>query len=105
MRPLLIAVAAGAALAPPAAADTVVVADPTAANVTMYGSPAAYSHRAGDGTSRLMISAGGRATEAPVPPSRTPYDPDLGPTSSNRRVVIYARDGDLCRYDIGSSAE
>ena len=36
---------------------------------------------------------------------RAPYDPDLGPTASNGRTVVYARGGDLYRFDVGSTAE
>ena len=102
---LLTLLGLGGAFAPAASADSVVVPDPTAANVTVYGSTAAYSRRADDGTYRLMILSEGSATEAPVPPSRAPYDPDLGPTASNGRTVVYARGGDLYRFDVGSTAE
>jgi hypothetical protein len=95
-----------AAIAPAAAsADSVLVADPSASNVTVYGSTAAWSRKADDGTYRLVIRDRGQVADAPVPPSSRPYDPDLGPTSSNARVVVYARDGDLYRYTVGSGAE
>lgn len=98
--------ATGAVLAPAASADTLLVSDPTAANVTMAGSTAAWSRRADDGSYRLVIRDGGKVADAPVPPSSQPYDPDLGPLAgSTARVVVYARGGDLYRYDVGGAAE
>src|SRR4051794_33641958 len=103
---LMASLAAGAVLAPAATADTVVVDDPTAANVTIVGSTAAWSRRADDGTYRLVVRDGGRVADAPVPPSNQPFDPDLGPLSgSTARVIVYARGGDLYRYDVGAAAE
>ena len=89
----------------PAHADSVVAADPTAANVTAYGATSAWSRRADDGTYRLVIRAGRVIADAPVPSSPVPFDPDLGPTSDNRRVIVYARGGDLYRFDVGASGE
>ncbi len=100
----LAAVAACAIAAAPAAADTTVIADPTAQNVTAYGSTAAWSRKAADGY-RLVVSSGGTVADAPVPASTTPYDPDLGPTTTNGRAIVYARGGDLYRYDVGTAAE
>ena len=40
-----------------------------------------------------------------MPVSSKPYDPDLGPTSSNGRAIVYARGGDIYRYDVGAAAE
>src|SRR3954453_23321085 len=88
-----------------ASADTLLVADPTAANVTVYGRPAAWWRRADDGTFRLVVRNGGEVADAPVPTSGHPFDPDLGPTSGNRRVVVSARDGALYRYDVGAGGE
>jgi hypothetical protein len=105
LSPLLAALAAGAVLAPNAAADTLLVDDPSASNVTAYGATSAWSRKATDGTYRLVVRNDGQVADAPVPPSPQPYDPDLGPTSANRRVIVYARGGDLCRYDVGSAAE
>jgi hypothetical protein len=99
------AVAAVAALgAGPAAADTTVAADPTAQNVTAYGSTAAWSQKAADGY-HLVIRHNGAIVANPVPVSPKPYDPDLGPTKANGRTVVYARGGDLYRYDVGAAAE
>src|SRR4051794_29041283 len=85
---LVAALAAGAVMAPAATADTLVVDDATAANVTMAGSTAAWSRRADDGTYRLVVRDGGRVADAPVPPSNQPLDPDLGPLGgSNARVI------------------
>ena len=94
------------AMAPSAAsADSVLAADPSASNITVYGSTAAWSRKADDGTYRLVVRDGGQVADAPVPPSSRPYDPDLGPTSANGRVVVYARGGDLYRYDVGAAGE
>ena len=98
------AISALATVPADAAADTTVVADPTAQNVTAYGSTAAWSRKAADGY-RLVVAQGATAVDAPVPASPTPYDPDLGPTKANGRAIVYARDGDLYRYDVGAAAE
>ncbi len=90
--------------AAPAAADTTAVADPTAQNVTAYGSTAAWSRKAADGY-HLVVAHGGAVADAPVPASSEAYDPDLGPTKSNGRTIVYARGGDLYRYDVGTAAE
>lgn len=87
-----------------AAADTTVIADPTAQNVTAYGTTAAWSRRAADGY-HLVVAQGATIADAPVPVSSRPYDPDLGPTSSNGRAIVYARGGDIYRYDVGATAE
>jgi hypothetical protein len=102
---LAAALIAGAIAAPAAAADTLLVADPSASNVTVYGSTAAWSRKDADGTYRLVIRDGGTVADAPVPAAARPYDPDLGPTSGNGRVVVYARGGDLYRYDVGAAGE
>jgi len=100
----LATVAISAIGAGPAAADTTVVADPTAQNATAYGSTAAWSRKAADGY-HLVIAHGGTMADAPVPASSEPYDPDLGPTKANGRTIVYARGGDLYRYDVGAAAE
>ncbi len=98
------AVAVSAIGAAPAIADTSIVADPTAQNVTAYGSTAAWSRKAADGY-HLVVAQGATVADAPVPASPTPYDPDLGPTKTNGRAIVYARAGDLYRYDVGAAAE
>ncbi|MEJ7786863.1 MAG: hypothetical protein WKF96_18835 [Solirubrobacteraceae bacterium] len=87
-----------------AAADTLAVPDPTAQNVTAYGTTAAWSRKAADGY-QLVVAQGANVAPAPVPTSSEPYDPDLGPTAANGRTIVYARDGDLYRYDVGAAAE
>jgi hypothetical protein len=87
-----------------ASADATVVADPTAQNVTAYGTTAAWSRKAADGY-HLVVAQGATVADAPVPASPTPYDPDLGPTKANGRAIVYARGGDLYRYDVGAAAE
>jgi hypothetical protein len=99
-----IAVAASALGAAPAVADTTVRPDPTAQNVTAYGTTAAWSRKAADGY-HLVVAQGATIADAPVPASSRPYDPDLGPTKSNGRAIVYARGGDLYRYDVGAAAE
>jgi hypothetical protein len=101
---VLAAVALGTIGAGSAAADTTVAPDATAANVTAYGATAAWSRKAIDGY-RLVVAEGSVVADAPVPPSATPYDPDLGPTKANGRTIVYARGGDLYRYDVGATAE
>lgn len=88
----------------PAAADTTTVPDPTARNITAYGSTVAWSRKAADGW-HLVLAQGGAVADAPVAPSPSAYDPDLGPTKANGRTIVYARDGDLYRYDVGAAAE
>jgi len=100
----LASVAISALSAGPAAADTTVVADSTAQNATAYDSTAAWSRKAADGY-HLVIAHGGTMADAPVPASSEPYDPDLGPTKANGRAIVYARGGDLYRYDVGAAAE
>jgi hypothetical protein len=100
-----LAVLAGSAVgAAPALADSTLVADPTAQNVTAYGSTAAWSRKAADGY-HLVVAQGGAIADAPVPASSQPYDPDLGPAKGNGRATVYARGGDLYRYDIGAAGE
>ena len=104
---LISALAAGAisaAGATPATADTTVVADPTESTITVYGATAAWSRKAADGY-HLVVAQGSAVADAPVPVSSKPYDPDLGPTKDNGRTVVYARGGDLYRYDVGAGAE
>jgi hypothetical protein len=87
-----------------AVADTTAVPDATAQNVTAYGTTAAWSRQAADGY-RLVVAQGATVADAPVPASPTPYDPDIGPTKANGRAIVYSRDGDLYRYDVGTAAE
>ena len=98
------ALALGTIGAASAAADTTAVADPTAQNVTGYGTTTAWSRKAADGY-HLVVAQGATVADAPVPVSPTPYDPDLGPTKANGRAIVYARGGDLYRYDVGAAAE
>jgi hypothetical protein len=101
---VLAALAVGTVGAGSAMADTTVVPDPTAQNVTAYGTTAAWSRRAADGY-HLVVAQGATIADAPVPVSSRAYDPDLGPTSSNGRAIVYARGGDIYRYDVGAAAE
>jgi hypothetical protein len=100
----LAAFAVSALGAAPALADGTVVADPTAQNVTAYGSTAAWSRKAADGY-HLVVAQGGAIADVPVPAASQPYDPDLGPTRTNGRAIVYARGGDLYRYDVGAAGE
>lgn len=74
-----------------ASADNVISADPTAQNVTAYGSTAAWSRKAPDGTYRLVVRTGGVTSDANAAASPNPFDPDLGPSSENERIVVYSR--------------
>jgi len=100
----LAALALGTFGAGSAVADTTIVPDPTAQNVTAYGTTSAWSRKAAHGY-HLVVAHGGIVVDAPVPASPTPYDPDLGPTKANGRALVYARGGDLYRYDAGAAAE
>jgi hypothetical protein len=100
----LAALALGTLGAGSAVADATAVPDPTAQNVTAYGTTAAWSRKAADGY-HLVVAQGATVADAPVPVSSSPYDPDLGPTKANGRAIVYARDGDLYRYDVGAAAE
>ncbi len=88
----------------PAAADSPLAADPSAQNVTAYASTAAWSRKGPDGY-HLVVAQNGSVVDAPVPVAARPYDPDLGPTAANGRTIVYARGGDLYRYDVGAPAE
>jgi hypothetical protein len=101
---VLLAIAASALGAGAAAADTTVTPDPTARNVTAYGTTSAWSRKAADGY-HLVVAQGGAIADAPVPASPRPYDPDLGPAKGNGRAIVYARGGDLYRYDVGAAGE
>jgi hypothetical protein len=120
MRPrtlLRILVASGLAVGAPATAaaqaDTVIAPDSTAQNVTTYGSTSAWSRKAPDGTYRLVIRAGATIADAQVAPSPVPFDPDLGPTKTNGRVVVYSRCAgtsatsgcDVYSYDVKAGVE
>lgn len=100
----LAALALGTLGAGSAVADTTAVPDLTVQNVTAYGTTSAWSRRAADGY-HLVVAQGATVVDAPVPASPTPYDPDLGPTKANGRALVYARGGDLYRYDVGAAAE
>jgi len=100
----LAALALGTLGAAGAAADVTTNPDPTAQNVTAYGTTAAWSRKAADGY-RLVVAHDGIVGDAPVPAAPSPYNPDLGPTKANGRAIVYARGGDLYRYDVGASAE
>ena len=106
--------AGGLIAAAPAAADTVVVADPTAQNVTAYASTSAWSRQAADGSHRLVVrDAAGVTADASIGPSSVPFDPDLGPTKTNGRLVVYSRcltgsatrGCDLYSYDVAARVE
>jgi hypothetical protein len=100
----LAALALGTLGAGSAVADGTINPDATATNVTAYGTSAAWSRKAADGY-HLVVAHDGIVADATVPASSAPYDPDLGPTKANGRAIVYARGGDLYRYDVGTAAE
>ncbi|MEA2194504.1 MAG: hypothetical protein QOG42_938 [Solirubrobacteraceae bacterium] len=100
----LAALALGTLGAGSAVADSTAVPDISAQNVTAYGATAAWSRKAADGY-HLVVAQGSTVADAPVPASAAPYDADLGPTKANGRAIVYARDGDLYRYDVGAAVE
>jgi len=64
----------------------------TAAILAAYGETAAWSRRAADGTHRLVVTdAAGVPADAAVRSCSVPFDPDLGPTRTNGRLVVYSR--------------
>jgi hypothetical protein len=78
----------------PAAAgaiDTVVAADPTAENVSAWGAALVWSRHDAAGAYRLVAQMDGVASEVPVPPSRHPFDADVGPDRRGRAVAVYTR--------------
>jgi len=97
----------------PVQADTILVADRTAENVTAYASAAAWSRRAADGTYRLVVSSSGAIADAAVAAMDVPFDPDLGPTKANGRFVVYSRcqtgsatrGCDVYGYDLSTRSE
>jgi|GEM_PF-2729081 len=112
----LIAATLLAALLPaaPAAADTILVADPTAQNLTSYARTAAWSRRAADGSYHLVVMRGGGApADAAVTSSSVPLDPDLGPTIGTGLAVVYSRcaagsrrrDCDVYSYNVDARVE
>jgi hypothetical protein len=89
---LLVALSAALLASTPAAADSVVAADPTARNVSAYGTTSAWSRQAADGSYRLVVMGASRVpADAPVRGSNAPFDPDVGPTTRNTRYVVYSR--------------
>jgi dipeptidyl aminopeptidase/acylaminoacyl peptidase len=111
---LLAALAASLLSSAPAGADTILVADHSARNITSYASTSAWSRRANDGTYRLVVMGpSGVPADAAVRPSSVPFDPDLGPTSSGGRGVVYSRclagsttrSCDVYLYDVGAGTE
>jgi len=89
---LLLALCAAALASTPAAADTVVTPDPTALNVSAFGTTGAWSRQAADGSYRLVVMGASRVpADAPVRSSSIPFDPDVGPTSHGTEYVVYIR--------------
>lgn len=110
---LALALTTTGALGTPALADSVLSADRTAQNVTAYGSTAAWSRKAADGTYRLVVRTAGAASDANVAASPNPFDPDLGPGPENERIVVYSRCAsgsatrgcDVYAYDVATRTE
>jgi hypothetical protein len=95
------ALAAILATAAPAPGDTLLAADPTAENVTAYGGVLMWSRTDAQGRHHLVQRAGGIVSDAAVPSSRQPFDPDLGPGRRGRVAAVYARcRGGLRRCDV-----
>jgi hypothetical protein len=110
-------VAAAAALvvalttASPALGDTLLHADPTAENLTGFGGVLMWSRTDAAGRHHLAQRVGAIVSDAPVGPSRHPFEPDLGPGRRGRVVAVYQRCRagfrrcDVYRLDVGSGRE
>jgi hypothetical protein len=105
---------AGLLASAPAVADSVVTGDPTATNVTSFGTTAAWSRRGGDGRYRLVVMGASRVpADAHVRSSSVPFDPDAGPIAHGRFYVVYtrcrlpasSRGCDIYGYDVASRTE
>jgi hypothetical protein len=99
------------ALEPPAAADTLLHADPSAENVTAYGGVLMWSRHDAAGRHHLVQRVGAVVSDAPVAASDLPFDPDLGPGAKGRIVAVYrrCRKGlrrcDIKRLDVATGRE
>jgi hypothetical protein len=82
---------AGLVPAAPAAADTLLQPDPGARNVSAYGGALVWSRPDGGGRYRLVQRIGAVASDAPVAPSKAPFDPGLGPGPGGRLTAVYER--------------
>jgi hypothetical protein len=107
----LLATAAALALPAAASADTLVAPAPGAQHLTSGGGYLAWSAPAADGTGfQLTVRAPDGTVSTPdIPRFETAPDPSIGSGGDrgpNRPlVVVYARDGDIYRYDLRTGDE
>jgi hypothetical protein len=94
--------------------DRVVVADPTASNVSAHGhgQALAWSRLERDGRARLVRLAGSGQRDVPVRPKDGLFDPDVGTSRRGHQVIVYTRCAalsgqgcDIWRYDEGLRRE
>lgn len=98
-----VALAAGA---PPATAAERLALEAAPFTADAYGDVIAWSsYDAAAGTYRLRLLRGGAPVEPAVAGSREDLQVDVGPGLDGAPLVVYARDGDLFRYDPASGAE
>jgi hypothetical protein len=81
------------ALPSAAAADTQLVADTTASDISSYGETFVWSRQLADGSYRLVGHAGSLTADLPVAGSPVPFDADVGPLArgTQTRVAVYSR--------------
>jgi hypothetical protein len=111
---LLLALSPALLASTPASADSVIAADPTALNVSAFGTTSTWSRRAADASYRLVVMGAPRvAKDASVRSASVPFDPDVGPTTGGRPYVVYSRcrvpatgrGCDIYGYDVGKRSE
>ena len=97
--------------APAVRADTLLHRDPSAEHVTAYGGALMWSRSDAAGRHHLVQRVGIVVSDAPVPSSAHPFDPDLGPGRKGRLAAVYerCRSGlrrcDVYRLDLASGTE
>jgi hypothetical protein len=80
------------ALPAPSMADTQLVADTTASDVSSYGATFVWSRQVADGSYRLVGHAGNLTADLPVAGAPVPFDADVGPLrGTQNRVAVYSR--------------
>ncbi len=98
--PLLLLLAALAAAPAASAAEQTLAVESQPFTAGAYGGLIAWSsYDAASKTYRLRALRDGTPIAVDVPPSRTPFDLDVGPGPDGRPLVVYARAGDLFQFD------
>jgi hypothetical protein len=106
---LLTTAALGAALAPAASADSLVVDAPGARNLVSGGGYLAWSAPAADGWRLTVRAPDGTVFQPDVAPFAQPPQPGIGTTAifgaQRRLVAVYTRDGDVYELDLRAGTE